>query len=304
MGYGGDRIAIARGNVVVPLGQKHPPFWRLNNRQNQLFLSSFHLSKETLPEYFDALKAFAPTIVDGYPSTLYLLAKYLRSRGETFPVRAATTSSETLYDFQREVIEERFACRVFDYYGAAERVLFASECSQHQGHHIAMEYGLIEVVDVQGTPASRGSIGRLVGTSLHNKAMPLIRYVTNDMSALRETQCTCGRGLELMDDVTTKAEDVVTLKDGRLISPSVLTHPFKPLDCIDGSQIVQTAPDAIVVKLVPGPAYTASHTRRLIGDLKERLGDGVRVDVEMVDRLETSANGKFKWVISHVPLGI
>ncbi len=68
--------------------------------------------------------------------------------------------------------------------------------------------------------------------------MPLIRYVTNDMTALPAGPCACGRALELMDDVTTKAEDVLTLKDGRLISPSVLTHPFKPLDCIEGSQIV------------------------------------------------------------------
>ena len=300
----GDRIAVARGNVIVPLHQKQPPFWRLNRAQNQLLLSSFHLSKANLPAYFDALRAFGPAVMDGYPSTLYVLAKYLQSRGETFPVRAAITSSETLYDFQRRVIAERFACPVFDYYAAAERVVFSGECEHHDGHHISMEYGAAEVVDERGMPVPTGTVGTLVGTSLHNLALPMLRYATNDMSARRERPCSCGRGLEVMAEVTTKAEDTLTLPDGRLISPSVLTHPFKPLDCIDGSQIVQTAPDAVTVRLIPGPAYTPAHTEQLVRDLAERLGAGVRIDVEMVDRLEVSANGKFKWVISRVPLGI
>jgi phenylacetate-CoA ligase len=167
-----------------------------------------------------------------------------------------------------------------------------------------MEYGCAEVLDADGEPAACGTVGKLVGPTLHNMAMPLIRYVTNDMTALSTHECSCGRGLEIMADVTTKAEDVLTLKDGRLISPSVLTHPFKPLDCIEGSQIVQTAPDVVSVRIVPGPAYTAAHTTHLVHELQARLGEDVRVDVQMVDRLETSPNGKFKWVISQVPLGI
>jgi phenylacetate-coenzyme A ligase PaaK-like adenylate-forming protein len=304
MGRDGDRIAVARGNVIVPLDQRHPPFWRLNSRQNQLLLSSFHLSKTNLPAYFEALTGFRPAVLDGYPSTLYVLAKYLKSRGEFFPLRAAVTSSETLYDFQREVIQERFECPVFDYYALAERTVFSGECERHEGHHIAMEYGIAEIVEANGEPMPTGSTGRLVGTSLHNTAMPLIRYVTNDNTALRGTTCSCGRGLQLMEDVTTKAEDLLTLKDGRLISPSVLTHPFKPLDCIEGSQIVQTAPDRVTVRIIPGPAYTPAHTSHLVGELKSRLGADVTIDVQMVDALETKANGKFKWVISHVPLGI
>jgi phenylacetate-CoA ligase len=304
LGRGGDRIAVARGNVIVPLGQKAPPYWRHNRVHNQLLLSSFHLSKATLPAYFEELARFRPAVLDGYPSTLYVLAKYLQSRGETFPLRAAVTSSETLYDFQRQVIEERFACPVFDYYALAERTAFSGECERHEGHHLAMEYALTEVVDADGRPLPAGAVGTLVGTTLHNLAMPLIRYVTNDMTSIRGGRCSCGRSLDLMDDVTTKAEDVLTLGDGRLISPSVLTHPFKPLESIEGSQIVQTAPNAITVRLVPGPQLTTALVETLVHDLQERLGPEVRIDVAMVERVEVSANGKFKWVISHVPLEI
>jgi phenylacetate-CoA ligase len=304
LGREGTRVAVARGNVIVPLAQRRPPFWRLNRQHHQLLLSAFHMSKVNLPAYFEALARFQAEVLDGYPSTLYLLAKFLQAEGRTFPLRAAITSSETLYDFQRQVIEDRFACRVFDYYALAERVAFSHECERHQGHHLAMEYGFTEIVEKDGTARPRGSTGKLVSTSLHNKAMPLIRYVTNDVSSLRTESCACGRGLELMDDVTTKAEDVLTLKDGRLISPSVLTHPFKPLDCIEGSQIVQTAPDSVTVRIVAGPGYTDAHSLHLTTELQSRLGQDVQIDVRVVDQLEHSPNGKFKWVISHVPLGI
>lgn len=304
MGARGDRIAVARGNVIVPLQQASPPFWRYNRAQNQLLLSSFHLSRQNLPAYVEALKAFAPDVIDGYPSTLYVLARFLEATGDTLPVRAAVTSSETLYDFQRELIERRFACRVFDYYALAERTVFAGECDRHEGHHVAMDYGLAEIVDNSGAPVPAGTAGRLVGTSLHNKAMPLIRYATSDITTLRSEPCSCGRGHVMMDEVATKAEDMLTLPDGRLISPSVLTHPFKPLDCIEGSQIVQTSPDAVEVRLVAGDGFSDNLSRDLRDALAERLGQGVRIDIRLVDRLETSRNGKFKWVISHVPPGI
>ena len=84
----------------------------------------------------------------------------------------------------------------------------------------------------------------------------------------------------------------------------MLTHPFKPLTAIEGSQIVQTAPDAVTVRLIPGDGYTDAMTRHLMTELQARLGAGVTIDIQFVDALETSKNGKFKWVISKVPLGL
>ena len=193
---------------------------------------------------------------------------------------------------------------MFDYYALAERTVFATECERHEGHHLCMEYGISEILDEKNEPLPKGKIGKLVGTSLHNFGMPLIRYVTNDMTALRDHACSCGRGLELMDDVTTKAEDTLTLKDGRLISPSVLTHPFKPMNSVEESQIIQKEHDRIVIKIVPRKDYTEADTAHLIREMKIRLGNEVRVEIEMVERLERSGSGKFRWVISEVPLGL
>lgn len=301
---GGDRIAVARGNVIVPPNRRQPPFWRYNRYHNQLLLSSFHMSRENLPHYLQEMKAYGAQVLDGYPSTLYVLAKHLKNNNSHFPLKAVISSSETLYDFQRETIEQSFQCRVFDYYAVAERVAFATECEAHAGHHLAMEYGISEIVDGDGTSVPDGTPGRLVGTTLHNLGMPLIRYVTNDMTAIRPGDCPCGRGLQLMDDVTTKAEDTLTLKDGRLIPPSVLTHPFKPLNSIEESQIIQKDYDRIVVKIVRRQDYTDGDTQHLVRELKSRVGEDARIEIEFVEKLPRTAAGKFRWVISEVPLGI
>ena len=152
---------------------------------------------------------------------------------------------------RREAMEKAFECRVFDYFGLAERTIFAVECDRHEGHHLCEEYGVTEVLGSDDQPLSDGLMGKMVTTSLHNRAMPLIRYVTNDMTALKPEACSCGRGLRLMEDVTTKAEDILTLADGRLISSSVLTHPFKPLNSVRESQIIQKDYDHVVVLVEP-----------------------------------------------------
>lgn len=300
----GDRIAVLRGNVIVPLDQKAPPFWRHNRFHNQLLLSSFHLSPEDLPLYLEAMLKFKAVVLDGYPSTLYVLAKFLRNIGQKFPLKAVVSSSETLYDFQRELIEDRFQCRVFDYYALAERVAFAAECEAHCGHHFAMEYGIVEILDKQNLPLADGVPGRLVGTSLHNLAMPLIRYATDDVTAIKPISCSCGRAMKLMENVATKAEDTLTLRDGRLVSPSVLTHPFKPLKGVEASQIIQKDYDHIEVKIIRGKGYTDADTRSLKGALKERLGQDVSIELIFVDSLPRGDNGKFRWVVSEVPLGL
>lgn len=304
LALGGDRTAILRGNVIVPIEQNAPPFWRTNYLHNQLFLSSFHLSPQNLGFYLGKLKKFRPKALDGYPSTLYVLARYLKSQGEVLPLQAVLSSSETLYDFQRETIEESFGCRVFDYYGAAERVVFATECDRHAGHHLNPEFGISEILRENGQPAGVGEEGVLVGTSLHNYAMPLIRYVTNDRTAVQSQRCSCGRSMPLMEDVATKAEDIITLRDGRLVSPSVLTHPFKPMHTVEMSQIVQEDYDRVRILVVPAKGYADADTEHLLREFRARLGADTRVEVELVEELPRSASGKFKWVVSKVRLGI
>ncbi len=250
--------------------------------------------------YFDKLEHDGIRFIEGYPSTTYILALYLKKRKETFPMQAVLTSSETLFDYQRELIERVFCCKVFDFYGMAERVVYASECDQHQGHHLNSDYGITEFLDSHNEPIAPGKLGRIVATSLHNFAMPFIRYQTNDSCSLKPNRCTCGRIFPLMDDVATKNESIVTLPDGRLVSPSVLTHPFKPMHNIIESQIIQERIDELVVNIVRNENYGKEDEKLLLNAFHERLGDDMTIRLNYVDSIPRTNNSKFKWVISRI----
>ncbi len=295
-----DWIGLLLGRVVVPHTRTRPPFWRTNVVQRQIWYSSFHMNEENLDSYVQHIRRRRLGFLEGYPSTLFVLARHVLSRGTTLPMRAVFSSSETLHHVQRQTIEEAFECRLFDFYGLAERTIFAAECEEHNGKHLAEEFGFTEVVDEDGAPVSEGEPGYLVGTSLHNRAMPLIRYKVGDISALSGRRCACGRTSRLMNDVTTKAEDIVLTPDGRMVSPSVLTHPFKPLDEIVKSQIIQERLDHLLIKIVPADEFTAEKERALIASLQERLGSEVEIEVQLVDDIPREASGKYRWVISRI----
>jgi phenylacetate-CoA ligase len=298
----GQPYATLLGQLIVPPSQKDPPFWRFNRPWNQLFLSSFHMKAENLDSYVDAMERYEVQALEAYPSTAYVLARHLAAQGRTVPLRAVFTSTEPLLDIQREVIEERFACPVFDYLGAAERVVFAGECSEHRGLHLFDEYGVTEILDDDGEPVPAGCPGRLVVTGLHNFAMPLIRYEIGDVSGIQVESCPCGRPLPLLLPITSKAEDLVVLPDGRFISGSVLTHPFKPMTHIAESQIIQEELGRIRIKVVPRPGYDEGDQAKLLASLRERLGNEIRLEIERVETIPREARGKFRWVVSKVPL--
>jgi phenylacetate-CoA ligase len=300
----GDRMAFFLGRTMVPLSRKTPPFWRHNLILNHLFCSSWHLSSKTLPLYFEKLSKFKPVAIEGYPSTMYILAKYLVENNRTFPLKAAFTSSETLMPHHRETIEKAFGCKLFDFYGMAERVAFATECELHDGKHINMDFSILETVTNDGEPAAAGQMGRIVATGFHNFAMPLIRYKTSDVTILRGKPCSCGRGFELMENITTKDEDIVSTKDGRYISSSIINAVTHHMTSISEHQVIQDDLEHIKMLIVKKPDFKDSDRDFLVSNLKDIMGDGMEVTVEYVDSIPRTSGGKFRWVISKVPLKI
>jgi phenylacetate-CoA ligase len=296
----GDWIGLLLGRMIVSTDRRSPPFWQANRPLRQVWFSAFHLQEEYIGSYVREIRRRGLRFLEGYPSTLFILARWLRERGETLPMTAVFSSSETLLELQREEIESAFECKLFDFYGHAERVIFATECTAHEGKHLMETYGYTELVGEDGQPVGDGEWGYLTGTSLHNTAMPLIRYRTGDMSRFLPGPCPCGRTERRIASVATKAEDIVVTPDGRMISPSVLTHPFKPLRSITASQIIQEDPGLIRVLVVSEQPLEAETRETLRGALADRLGPLVTIEIEQVPRLERERSGKFRWVISKV----
>ena len=292
----GDRWAMLGGQLVVEVERTRPPFWVWNRAGRQLYLSVFHLSDATVTSYADAMRAHRVRYLLGYPSAMATLADGLRRTGaEPPPLQVVISNAEPIFEHQRALIEEVFGCPMRDTYGMSEAVAGASECEAGR-LHLWPDAGHVEILDGAGRPVPAGEPGRIVCTGLLNTAMPLVRYDTGDRGSIAPLSvCGCGRTLPVLQSVDGRNDDMVVLADGRRIGR--LDAVFKTDLEVREAQIVQRAVGQFVIRVVAGPGY-GDHTET---SLRERLAQRVgqaRIDVEIVDAIERTANGKLRAVIS------
>ncbi|MFH1689959.1 MAG: hypothetical protein ABIE42_06940 [Candidatus Eisenbacteria bacterium] len=298
----GRPYATMQGRIVAAMGQKRPPFWRENPAWNQTFYSTLHMSEANLVHYVANLRRSGAEMLEAYPSSAFALARFLESRGEYLPFKGLITTGEPLLSVEREIIEERFQTRAYDSYGQAERVAFSSECEEHAGHHVYPEYGIAEVVGESGETLPAGQSGLLVGTGLHNYAMPLIRYACGDVAALSERSCPCGRTLPLMEGVLSRVGDLIVTPDGRTVPPIMVSWVVRWIEGVTQYQIRQDSVEELRMLVVTPAPITDEERRNVHHHFERRLGRGMRVTVERVDDIPRSDRGKKRLVVSRVPL--
>lgn len=295
-----DRWAILGGQLIVPIGQKKPPFWVWNTGLNQLYLSSYHLSAQTCASYLQALHKRRIVYLYGYASSLYSLALFIQEQRLDPPsLKVILSNAESLYAHQRDLISRVFGCPVRDTYGTSEKVCAASECEAGK-MHLWPDAGYCEVLqDHSDEPAAPGETGRLVCTGFLNTDMPLIRYEVGDRVAIAppEEKCSCGRTLPVLLSVEGRSDEVILTPDGRRIGR--MDPVFKGNLPIQEGQIIQESLDLIRVLVVAAPQFAAEHEQALIAAVRERVGN-IRVRVERVASIPRTANGKFRAVISQV----
>lgn len=292
-----DRWAILGGKLVVSAAQQGPPFWVWNAGMNQLYLSSYHLAPNNAAAYVKALTDHKVTYVWGYASALATLARDILEQGLKLPqLRAAISNAEPLYAHQRDLISRAFGCRVYDTYGMTEMACGASEC-EHGSMHLWPDAGFWEVLsDDSDTPVPPGESGRLVCTGLINNDMPLIRYEVGDRVTLADpaSVCSCGRKLPMLESVEGRNDDTIITPNGRHVGR--LDPVFKSNFPIVEAQVIQDAPDHLLVQIVPAPGCNSDTESALIAALAERA-EGMRIDVRRVNCIRRGPNGKFKSVI-------
>jgi phenylacetate-CoA ligase len=162
---------------------------------------------------------------------------------------------------------------------------------------------VVEIVRPDGTVAEAGTPGEIVVTHLATAEFPLVRYRTGDVGAFDDAVCPCGRGLPVLKDVQGRTTDFVVASDGTVMHGLALIYAVRDLPGIDRFRIEQLSLDETAVKLVPGDGFDPDYPERIARDFRARLGHGVKVRVEIVERLEAEGSGKFRYVVSRVPAG-
>jgi phenylacetate-CoA ligase len=284
---------VLRGDLVVPIEQQQPPYWYLDRAGRQLIVSTRHLSKRNIGAIAGAISQAGASQMRAYPSAAHTLATLLRESGLSLQFRAIITSSEILLPVQRQLIESTFGARVFDHYGMAERVAFGMEC-EHGRLHVNPDYSLVEIVDGEGQPTE--GAGFVVGTTLRNRAMPLLRYRVSDKARWGSQPCPCGRTYPYFESVGGKFEDHLFDSEGEMVSPSVVTFAFKGVSHIAQAQVAQTDAGRWVIRVVPLPGYDEGHSEQLLRNFQTLVSNRIQARVELLEEIPLQASGKYKWV--------
>lgn len=290
-----DRWAIIGGKQIVSPKAQKPPYWVYNHGMNQLYMSAYHLSRDSAAAYVAALRSHRIQFIHTYTSGIYSLARFISELGISPPqLKAIVTNAEPIYDHQRELIESVFQCPVRETYGMAEMVAGAGECDA--GHlHLWPDAGYMEV-DTGNENILTAGTGQLIATGFVNLDMPLIRYRVGDSVTLSEhvERCSCGRSMPVLSSVEGRNDDLLKTKDGREIGR--LDPIFKSSYPILEGQIIQKNLDLCVLRLVPSAGYSDEVAVEISGELKALMGS-VKVEVELVDAIQRGANGKFRAVL-------
>lgn len=287
--------AMMGGRPVVAGSSVRPPFWRFNRQWKQLYMSSYHVSPKTSPHYISALRKYGSLWIIGYGSAIAALAESALEAGvEPYPVQSVITSGDTLLPGMRRLIEMFFRCKCFDFYGQAEGVAMAMECSQGKMHTVPMA-GIIEVVREDGSLCRPGETGEIVATGLLNDAMPLVRYRTGDYACWSEEQdCPCGNPSPVIRNLEGRVDDYLETSDGRRIGR--LSTAFKRSPSIHSAQLLQDRVGHAVLLVRPGEGYRRADAEEVRDDILERIGR-FELEIMEVSEIPKTMQGKTALVV-------
>jgi phenylacetate-CoA ligase len=287
-----------------------PPF-HFQRGLGRLLLNSLSISADTADLYARAIRTYRPLFLKGLPSVLYYFALFLKQAGKAdISFKGIFSTGEMLLGRQRRIIEETFQCKVFDSYGHMERTVAVSECLAGR-LHINPEYGILELTDKQPLSRERSTgtssckpvfSAKVVGTSLHNFSMPLIRYEVGDIveASEEDDSCPCGRDMPRVLRINGRQEDVITTPDGRIVTTLFIV--FDEIPGIQRGQVVQEALDRLKVRVVRSLEYTNKSEENLLNYIRRFVGANMHIDLEYVhgEVLNPGGAGKFRAVISNL----
>ncbi len=235
-----------------------------------------------------------PDILTCTPSFAIRLGEALAEAGvrpgDGLSLSAGIFGAEPWSEAMRGRIEALLGLRALDIYGLSEVIGpgVAAECLQGAGEadgglHVNEDHFLAEAVDPQtGRPVPDGTPGELVFTTLTKEALPLLRYRTGDIAALRRGDCACGRTLVKMSKVTGRRDDMLVIR-GVNVYPSEVERVLLAEPALAPDYLLVVDERAAMPALLACCEYGTDRrsqlppAERIESRLREALGLSVRV---------------------------
>ena len=243
----------------------------------------------------DALERARPQILHTYPTVLRDLVALAPERMAALRLRGVSVGSELSTQAERDSWGTVLGVPVRDEYSTEELGRIASQCPAGS-YHLHEDIVHTEIVDDDGRPAD--GLGEVIGTELHNRTMPFVRYRQGDLARISDEPCTCGRHTRLLVDLVGRRNDGFVLRDGRTLAAGfVLDVSYRailglPGDAVSAYRFVQRDLDGAVFEVVPGHGWTDAAPGAIALALRAELPASLTVAVSVVDAIARLPGGK------------
>ncbi len=243
--------------------------------------------------------------INGYTSSIVLFAKFLQKKNIVLTTVCPTlkfciVTSEMLFDADKILLEKQFGVPVVNEYGASELDLIAFQNPIGEWQ-VNSETLFVEVLDEENTILPNGKEGRIVITSLYNKAHPFIRYDIGDVGILDEKSTP---KKPILKKLLGRTNDVAVLPSGKKSPGLTFYYVTKSIIEDDGNVkefvIKQTKIDTFIIEYVSELELTQIQVQQIEKAITTYLESGLTFSFIRKDKLERSKSGKLKQFVSLV----
>ncbi len=288
-GFSFDKARTLRIGADARAMADQPPVRVAGNR---LLLSPYHLTPRHRPAIVDAIYHFQPRYLHAYPSSAAALAELIDPAGLGLSLHAVLLASEPATRQQLAAIAGRFGCPVSISYGLTERTNLAF-ATHRQGATGPYRFDQLYAVNENRFAGGRAEI---VGTSLWNDLMPLIRYCSDDFGAID-----AGGNCALIEG---RAQEFLFDREGNRIPGLSIVIDEVTWDFVRLYQIRQHSPGAITICVVPRARRLTAGQKQFVLDAQlRRWGGWFDIGIEEVADIPLAANGKRQLVVSEISAG-
>ena len=267
--------------------------------------SIFDLSDEVLEKMLKTFQREKFDYINGYTSSIVLFAKYLQKKNIVLTAICPTlkmcmVTSEMLFEDDKILLEKQFGIRIINEYGASELDLIAFQNTDGEWQ-VNAETLFVEILDENNQAVPNGISGRIVITSLFNKAHPFIRYDIGDIGILDE-KSTLQK--PILKKLIGRTNDIAILPSGKKAPGLTFYYITKSIIEDDGNVkefvIKQTKIDTFEIEYVSETELNSAQIQKIEKAIMLYLESDLVFIFDKKDKLERNKSGKLKQFVSFV----
>ncbi|MBU2949613.1 phenylacetate--CoA ligase family protein [Tamlana agarivorans] len=290
----------------IPLDKKGYYKERLKDKlSNRFRFSVFDLSDDQLEKNIGIFQSSAFDYINGYTSAIVQFAKYLKKKNIVLKticpsLKACIVTSEMLFESDKTLLESQFGIPIINEYGNAELGLIAFQ-NKKKEWLVNNEDLYVEILDDNDRILPLGEIGRIVITSLYNKAHPFIRYDLGDLGALSEDSTP---EKPILKSLQGRTSDLVQLPSGKTAAGLTFYYVTKTIiedkSTVKEFVIEQLKLDTFKIRYVSDETLSEEKIKAVKKAISNYLEPNLNIIFEHTTQLERSNRGKLKQFSSYL----